>query len=87
MTRRDFSTITEGNSTKVIYDNQVVVGEITSSNGVYIARDYRAVREPFTFKSLAVGWIIARARRRKSREKLYKNGQSEKLKLFTCITE
>ena len=78
-----YNTVSNEFSTRVLYKNQVVVGEIISTEEGYRAKDYRSVCEVFTFKPLAVGWIIARAKRRKSREKQYKNKQQEKLTLFT----
>lgn len=76
-------TTSEGFFTRVWYKNQVVVGEVIRHKEGYIAKDYRSVTELFTFKPLAVGWIISRAKKRRSREKVYDNGQSGKLKFFT----
>ena len=77
-----FTTTHEGFSTRAWYKNQVVVGEIIRCPGGYNAKDYRSVTQLFTFKPLAVGWIISRAKKRRSREKVYDNERSEKLKFF-----
>lgn len=77
-----YNTIIDGFFTRVLYKNQVVVGEIVAIPGGYLATDYRSVGQTFNLKPLAVGWIISRAKRRRSREKVYGNGQSEKLEFF-----
>ena len=77
-----YNTTKEGFFTCVLYKNQVVVGEIVAIPGGHLATDYRSVGQTFNLKPLAIGWIISRAKRRRSREKVYGNEQSEKLKFF-----
>ena len=77
-----FTTTREGYSTRVWYKDQVVIGEILTTFGGFVAKDYRSVSQIFTFEPLAVCWIISRAKRRKSREKVHKDKQLEKLNFF-----
>ncbi len=78
-----YRTMNNEFSTRVLYKNQVVVGEIIRAKDGYEAIDYRSVSQFFTFKPLAVGWIISRAKRRRSREKVNGSGQPERLVFST----
>ena len=77
-----YNTIIDGFFTRVLYNNQVVVGEIVAIPGGYLATDYRSVGQVFNLKPLAIGWIISRAKRRKSREKVNGSVQKEELGFF-----
>ena len=81
----EYTTEKLKNSTKVLYKSQVVVGEIIKSPGGHKAIDYRSVSHTFTFEGIAIGWIIARSKRRKSREKVCDTEQVGRLNFSAWI--